>query len=146
MLKYLAAIHHTFADMPILLNKAPLNVGDITYEIKDGILFIERHVRAQYTLDSFQEIVMKRLAYTEGFSYPLVIFGKDIISIDKAARGFMAGDAAKNTLSRAFVLEKAQGKLQLQFFMETNKQPVPTKIFSEMEPAIEWSKQFRIGA
>ena len=127
-----------------LLNKAPLNTGSITYEIKDGILFIERHVRAQYTLESFKENVMRRFEYIEGFSYPMIIFGKDIISIDKAARVYMAGEASKNTLSRAFVLEKEQGKLQIQFFIETQKQPVPTKICKNLEEAIEWSKQFKI--
>lgn len=129
--------------MSIILNKPPLNNGSITYEIKDGILFIERHIRTQYSLDIFKEHVAKRLEYTEGKSYPLIIFGKDISSIDKAARGFMAGEASEKILSRAFVLEKTQGKLQIQFFIETHTQSVPTKIFDDIESAIEWSKQFR---
>jgi hypothetical protein len=132
--------------MPPILNKPPLKIGDITYEIKDGIIFIERHKRAQYILENLQKNIEKRLEYTEGFSYPVIIFGMDMISMDKASRDFLAGEGAKNTLSRAFVLEKQQGMLQLNFFIETNKQPVPTKIFTAMGPAIEWSKQFRIYA
>lgn len=129
--------------MSQVINKPPLNAGNFVYEIKDGILFIERQIRVQYTLENFKDNVSQRMAYTEGFSYPVVVFGKDIISIDKAARAYMAGEASRNILSRAFVLEKLQGKLQLQFFLETHDQPVPTEIFEEMETAIEWSKQFR---
>lgn len=130
--------------MPPILNKPPLKIGDITYEIKDGIIFIERHKRVQYVLENLQRNILKRLEYTEGFSYPVIIFGLDMVSMDKASREFLAGEGAKNTLSRAFVLEKLQGKLQLNFFIETNIQPVPTKIFDAMEPAIEWSKQFKM--
>ena len=129
--------------MPCILNKPPLNTGNIIYEIKDGILLIERQIRVQYTLDNFKNNITQRIEYTGGFSYPVIIFGKDIISIDKATRAFMAGEASKNVLSRAYVVEKLQGKLQIQFFLETYKQTVPAKIFEELEPAVEWSKQFR---
>jgi hypothetical protein len=130
--------------MPYIFNKPPLDTGNVSYEIKDGILFIQRHKRAQYTLEQIKDNVRKRMEYTEGYSYPLIIFGKDMISMDKASRGFLGTDGAIYTISRAFVVEKAQGKLQLNFFMETTHQPVPTKIFDEMEPAIEWSKQFKL--
>jgi hypothetical protein len=123
-------------------NKPPLKTKNTIFEIKDGILFMERLTRIHFTLDSFKDLTMNRLAYTEGFSYPVIIFGKDMISMDKEAREYMSGEGCKNKLSRAFVVEKSQGKLQLQFFIETNKQPIPVNIFDEMEPAIEWSKQF----
>jgi hypothetical protein len=129
--------------MPAILNKPPLKIGDITYEIKDGIVFVERHKRVQYVLENLRKNIFQRIEYTEGFSYPVIIFGFDMISMDKASRDFMAGEGAKNTLSRAFVVEKLQGKLQLNFFIETNKQPVPTRIFGNLEEAIEWSKQFK---
>jgi hypothetical protein len=132
--------------MPPILNKPPLSIGDTTFEIKDGILFLERLKRINFTLESFKENTMHRLAYTEGFSYPVIIFGKDMVSMDKEAREYMAGEGCINKCSRAFVVEKAQGRLQMQFFIETNKQPIPVQIFDEMEPAIEWSKQFRVSS
>ena len=128
--------------MPGIINKPPLTIDNITYEIKEGILFIKRSVRVQYTAETLNAHVMDRLAYTEGFSFPLVIYGQDMVSMDKPARDFMVGECAKNTLSRAFVVEKPQGRLQLNFFTNTYKQPVPTEIFDSLEQAIEWSKQF----
>lgn len=129
--------------MTPILDKPPLNTGDTIYEIKDGILFIERLTRAHFTLENFKVITENRLTYSEGFMYPVIIFGKDMISMDKAAREYMAGEGCINKLSRAFVVEKTQGKLQLNFFINTYRQPIPVEIFDEMEPAIEWSKQFR---
>lgn len=129
--------------MTPILNKPPLNTGNTIYEIKDGILFIERLTRVQFTVENFRIITEDRLAYSEEFSYPVIIFGKDMISMDKAAREYMSGEGCVNKLSRAFVVEKSQGKLQLNFFINTYRQPIPVEIFDEMEPAIEWSKQFR---
>jgi hypothetical protein len=127
-------------------NKQPLNTGDFIYEIKDGLLFIKRLKRTHYTIERLKENVLVRVAYTDGISYPAVLFGKDILSMDKPAREYLSNEGAKNILSRAFVLEKSQGKLQLHFFIPTNKQAIPIEIFDEMEPAIEWSKQYRKGA
>jgi hypothetical protein len=129
--------------MSYILNKAPLNTGDTIFEIKDGILFLERTRRRHFTVEAFKEMTQQRLEYSEGFSYPIIIFGKDMIAMDKAAREYMGGEGCINKLSRAFVVEKSQGKLQLNFFIETQKQPIPVEIFDAMEPAIEWSKQFR---
>ena len=129
--------------MSKITNKPPLITGHITYEIKDGILFIERSERSIYTEDKIKEYVAKRLAYTGTHSYPCIIFGKDLLSLDKGARGYLAGEGAKNVLSRAFVVEKSQGKLAINFFIGTNKPPVPTKVFEDLAEAVEWSKQFR---
>jgi hypothetical protein len=129
--------------MSPITNKAPFTANNVIYEIKDGIVYIQRLARVQYVLDNFKKTIEARLNYTEGHSFPVIIFGQEMISMDKASRDFLSGDGAKNTLSRAFVVEKEQGKLQLNFFIETNKQPVPTKIFNDLESAIEWSKQFR---
>jgi hypothetical protein len=129
--------------MPYIINKTPLIADDHIYEIKDGIVFIERLVRVQYIVENLKRNIAERLEYTEGFSYPVIIFGQELMSMDKKSRDFLAGEGAKNTLSRAFVVEKEQGKLQLNFFIETNKQPVPTKIFDDLASAFEWSKQFR---
>lgn len=130
--------------MPSVPNKPPLNTGDFIYEIKDGILFIERLKRVQYTLEIIKENVKSRQEYTEGFSYPTIIFGKDLLSLSKEARAYMASDGSKNMISRAFVIEKSQGKLPLHFFIQTTHQPIPVEIFDAIEPAIEWSKQFRV--
>ncbi len=129
--------------MPPVQNKAPLIARDHIYEIKDGIVYIERLVRVQYIVENLKRNIAERIEYTEGFSYPVIIFGQELMSMDKTSREYLAGEGAKNTLSRAFLVEKEQGKLQLNFFIETNKQAVPTKIFSNLESAIEWSKQYK---
>ncbi len=124
-------------------NKPPLVTGQVTYEIKDGILFIERGERSVYTEEIIKSYVAKRQAYTEGRAYPCIIFGKDLLSLDKGARGYLAGEGSKYVISRAFVVEQSQGKLAINFFIGTNKLPVPTKVFEDLDEAIEWSKQFR---
>jgi hypothetical protein len=130
--------------MKPVLNKPPFCTGYNTYEIKDGIFYIERHVRDHFTIEAFKEITQYSLEYTEGIAYPVIIFGKDMMSIEKAARDYMLHEGAQNKLSRAFVVEKKQSKLALQFFMQTQKQPIPMEVFEEMAPAIEWSKQFTL--
>jgi hypothetical protein len=129
--------------MTPILNKPPLNTGDTVYEIRDGILYIERLTRTQFTVENFKVLTGNRLTYSEGFLYPVIIFGKDMISMDKAAREYMSAEGCENKLSRAFVVEKTQGKLQLNFFINTYRQPIPVEVFDEMEPAIKWSTQFR---
>ncbi len=125
-----------------ILNKPPLVTEVMTYEIKDGILFMERHERANYAIEDVERNVKRRNEYTEGIAYPSIIYGKDILSMDKAARKYLSEGGAEKILSRAFVIEKSQGKLALHFFMGTNKQPIPTKIFDDLNEAVEWSKQF----
>jgi hypothetical protein len=129
--------------MTPILNKPALITGDTVYEIKHGILFIERLARVHFTVENFKVITENRLSYSEGFSYPVIIFGKDMMSMDKAAREYMSAEGCVNKLSRAFVVEKTQGKLQLNFFINTNRQPTPVEVFDKMETAIEWSEQFR---
>jgi hypothetical protein len=129
--------------MPPILNKPPLVSDVMTYEIKDGILYMERLERANYKIENVKMNVEIRNKYTGGVAYPSIVYGKDILSMDKSAREYLAGAGSENILSRAFVIEKSQGKLALHFFMGTNKQPIPTKIFDDLEEAIEWSKQFR---
>lgn len=127
-------------------NKPPFATPKMTYEIKDGILFMERHERANYTIEDVRKNIDRRNIYTEGFAYPSVIYGKDILSMDKSAREYLAGEGAEKILSRAFVIEKSQGKLALSFFMGTNKQPIPTKVFEDFNEAVEWSKQYRVSS
>ena len=129
--------------MAPVLNKAPFNIHDTVYEIRDGILFIERLKRAHFTIENFKLITEDRLTYTQGESYPVIIYGKDMMSMDKAAREYMSSEGCVSKLSRAFVVEKSQGKLQLNFFINTYQQPTPVEIFDDMDAAIEWSKQFR---
>jgi len=95
-------------------------------------------------MEKLKESVENRLEYTEGFSYPIILFGMDILSMNKPARDYLAGAGAQNILSRAFVVERSQGKLPLNFFIETNKQPIPVRVFDDLVSAIEWSKQFRL--
>jgi hypothetical protein len=130
--------------MQQFVNKRPFVTPKMTYEIKDGILLMERHERANYTIEDVKNNIDRRNVYTEGVAYPSIIYGKDILSMDKSAREYLAGLGAEKILSRAFVIEKSQGKLALNFFMGTNKQPIPTKIFENFEEAVDWSKQFRV--
>jgi hypothetical protein len=128
--------------MSKFINKPAYNSGTVIYEIKNGILYIQRLNRIHYDIETLRKNVMCKWEYVEGNSYPNVIYGPDMISMDKASREFLIGEGAKNTLSRAYVVEKEQGRLQLHFFLETMKQPVPTKIFDNLEEAVEWSRQF----
>ncbi len=129
--------------MPPILNKAPVTIGTTKYEIKDGIVYVERLARIQHTIENFKKMIAQRLEYTEGHSYPVIIFGQDMISMDKDSRGYLTNEGSKSTLSRAFVVDKKQGRLQLNFFIQIYSQPIPTQIFESLEPAVEWSKQFR---
>lgn len=128
--------------MPYHTNKKPVIFGNIKYEIKDGIVYIERLERVQFGVERLRKSIEHRIEYMEELSYPVIIFGHEMISMDKPSREFLAGEGSMNVLSRAFVTEKSQGKWQLNFFVSIYKQSVPIQIFESLEPAIEWSKQF----
>jgi len=69
------------------INKPPFDAGPVIYEIKEGILYIERKARTIYTEEIMKGNVARRIAYTGTIAYPCIIYGKDLLSMDKGARG-----------------------------------------------------------
>jgi len=115
--------------MKPVLNKPPFCTGYNTYEIKDGIFYIERHVRDHFTIEAFKEITQYSLEYTEGIAYPVIIFGKDMMSIEKAARDYMLHEGAQNKLSRAFVVEKKTKQMGIAVFYANSEAAYPDGSF-----------------
>jgi hypothetical protein len=79
---------------------------------------------------------------SEDKRYPILIDGRYIKSISEEARDYlMDEDSNVHTLKAALLVKTALSSFLMNFFVKTNRGPIPHKIFSNKKDAIQWLKQ-----
>lgn len=122
------------------------NVQDTPYvllEMKDGILHGTYKKGLKITLEIARAIVAARLEFTEGKDLPAVIFNQGVVSMDKAARDFLASpDGTKGIKAAAMMLDSAFSSFLGNFYLSVNKPPMPVRIFTNTNAALKWIQKF----
>lgn len=94
-------------------------------------------------LEIAKSLVETRLLAANGTAYPTYIDVTQVKSINKEAREYFASENGYKLITAASLLVNSSvGKFLGNFFLKINKPPVPVKIFTDKEQALEWLSRF----
>jgi hypothetical protein len=111
--------------------------------IKDGILVGHYRQKVHIDLARARDIVRSRLAFAKGKTYPTMIIGHGIISMDKPAREYLSSAAATKGLSAtAIVVNSEFHRIVGNFFISVNRTAMPVRIFKDTVRAEKWLQKF----
>jgi hypothetical protein len=111
--------------------------------LKDNILEVSYMPGLRITQEIAEKIVSDRLSFAEGKNMATMIMSRGVISMDKAAREYLASvEGTKNLLATAIIVDSAFSSFLGNFFLRVNKTKMPVKIFSNIPRAKKWLQQF----
>lgn len=114
--------------------------------IKDQILIGSYEKNLKINLNIAKQIVHSRLSFTRGKKMASMIISHGVISMDKAAREFLASDeGVQGLLASAIIVDSAFSSLLGNFFLEVNKTKIPSKVFFNIPKAKKWLQQFIVN-
>ncbi len=134
--------------MIFILRVKVIMMNKIDYETRtgkerlrdDGIIHYVYHSGVKITLEDAKEIRAKHLEAASGIKYPILVDMKNILGLDNDARKYFS--ANDFYLAVAMLIESPVSRVIANFFIGISKPPVPAKMFTSEEKAIEWLKRF----
>lgn len=115
----------------------------MTIKLMDGIILVTFNYGLKITLDIAKEMVQERIQMQQGVSHPLVIVAKGFKIDSKEVREYLKKEGIVGLKSGAFVVENIFEKVMVNFFLIVVPPKVPSKMFTNLEEAMEWSKKYR---
>ncbi len=120
----------------------------VHFELEDGVVVVGFKRNLVIVKSVAEEIVIDRLQFIEGKSYPTLADIRIMKSIDKESREYFGALPAQEGVTAGGVLSDSVFSTFLgNFFLSIeflNKSPLPTRLFTNKERAMEWMKQYRI--
>ena len=111
--------------------------------IRDHILIGTYEKGIKINLDIAQQIVHDRISFTRGKKMAAIIIGYGIISMDKAAREFLASEEGIQGLSAiAILVDSTYSNFVGNLFLKMNKTEIPVRIFLDAHKAEKWVQKF----
>jgi hypothetical protein len=109
----------------------------------DGILELHAAKDHTYTIDDVKENVDAFGRLTSKRKAPVLIIGGSFSTLEAETRKFMASEESlKYSAAEAFYLTSLPQKILINFYIKFDKPLVPTRIFTSMDKANEWLKEF----
>jgi len=112
-------------------------------EIKDGIIYARYRPGVIVTLEMAKDMVKSRVEFAENVSYPAVVFIDGLKSISKEARDYLAEDGTIGLVAGALVMKSVYNTFIGNFFLKLTSPPFPSKIFTDLNSALEWLEQYK---
>ena len=116
-----------------------------TFELRDYYLYVKYKSNSVVDLPEANNQSKIILDLCKGKEFPFIIDFLDVtVRIDDEARRFFANDGPHIHLrkAQAIVVNNIQNKLLVNFYIKHHKPKNPTKLFDNLEDALEWIKQF----
>jgi len=112
--------------------------------IKHGIVYHKYASEVVITVTIAKEITRQRILMSEGKKFPLLVDGRTVKYITKDAREYWAqGDGIKYLTAGAFIIGNSIHKIFGNMFLKVNRPPLPARLFTEVEPGVQWLQKFR---
>lgn len=111
--------------------------------IEEGILFFEYKPNTILDLKTAKKVVADRLELQENKAYPIFCDIRGIVALDKPARDYLAKEGS--LLAKAvstLALEPVSSGI-VEFYIQTSKPRVPTKIFTNKFLALKFLEPFK---
>ncbi len=125
------------------MNKPPITAPAVQMEIIDDVLHGVFLPGSVITIDIAKEMVKRRLEYSEGISYPILLSGEGTRAIDKGARDYLSKEGQVGVLAGAILVHSVYTEFFGNFFLKVTKSEVPAKLFTDKKKALEWLEQFK---
>lgn len=109
--------------------------------IQDGILFHVFKTDTVITLDVARKTVSDRVKLQQGIAYPVLCDIRGVSSVEKAARDYFALEGSLLIHEVAYLVSAPYSLGILNFFLNTNKPPLPTTVFVDEDKALKHLQQ-----
>lgn len=110
--------------------------------IEKGILFFEYKPNTAIDLEIAMRVVADRIAFQNERRLPVFCDTRGIISIDKAARDYLAKSGSLLAKAVALIGSENVSMTMSNFYLEISKPSVPTKIFVSEQEALTYLSEF----
>jgi hypothetical protein len=110
--------------------------------IEEGILFFEYKPNTTIDLGVAMRVVADRVAFQNERQLPVFCDMRGMISIDKAARDYLAKSGSLLAKAVALIVSEKVSMTLSTFYLEINKPSVPTQIFTDEQEALEYLRDF----
>ena len=132
-----------FADMENLMNDRVLETEAARLEIKEGIIYANYKQGVVITLQMAKDMVTQRMDFAKNISYPAVVFIDGVKSVSKEARDYLANEGTVGLIAGALVIKSTYNAFIGNFFLRLTKPPFPSKMFTDINAALEWLEQYK---
>ena len=125
------------------LNTISIDGVDISITEED-LYYIQIKSAVEITLEKAKEIIAAMIKLGGNKKLPALIECDSFSLPTKEAREFLAEkNASPNAISEAYVIKSTAQKIVGNFYLQFDKPGRPTKMFNEMDKAIEWLENER---
>lgn len=108
-----------------------------------SIMQIHTKVKDEFEIEHSRKICAERIKISNGKKFSLLHTSEKFVIPSKEVREFVATEERSElVLADAFVINTLPQRMTAKFFIQFNNPVRPTKIFDNVEEAIEWLKQF----
>lgn len=111
--------------------------------IRDGIFYMRYKPIKLLSIEIAKPLVVERLKFKKGVSYPSLFDITQVKSSTKEARDFLAREGNKLVTASAILTKSPMLRMMANFFIKVNKPLNPTQMFTDEEAAIQWLQQFK---
>ena len=113
------------------------------YRIEAGILFLYYKPQSCLSLQIAKKVVQDRLRFQMNTSYPVYCDVRELIDSTKEARDYLIQEGSASTLAIAFHVTRGLTESMVRFYLKRRETHIETRLFYEMEPALEFLKTYR---
>jgi len=110
--------------------------------IEKGILFFEYKPNTAVDLEVAMRVVADRIAFQNERPLPVFCDTRGIVSIDKAARDYLAKSGSLLAKAVALIGSENVSMTMSTFYLQISKPSVPTMVFSIEQEALDYLKHF----
>lgn len=111
--------------------------------IEEGILHFIYKPNTLIDLEAARVIVRDRLHFQKGESYPILCDLRQLKTVNKAAREYLAEYGCINALAVAIIIEKTYSGTLSQAFIKISNPSVPTREFTAVPEALGFLNDFK---
>src|SRR5690348_17053181 len=121
--------------------------GFVTYRLPEGIIRTEAKPGVDIVLGYAIENSLIVNELCRGRKHPLLIDLKNLKSITPQARAyFSARDRETDINAFAFLIHSTFQRMVGNIFIQFNNPPLPTKLFTSEESALQWLRAYTLAA
>lgn len=112
-------------------------------KLTEDILIVEFKNGIEITKAIAEEMVNERLSFQKGKNYPVIIVANGFTAVTRDVREYLKTAGLKGMKSGCFVVENFFEKVIVNFFLLVRPPQIPSKMFTNLEEAMEWSRKFK---